>query len=198
MKMSEINKVFTDKVAEYMAKGYVINPVSMCGSQGEIGKVDLVKGEELIRVWMNDVSGMWDHPSGFTRSRRVVCVGRWNYPASRVRDSWDTVWYRDIEVLEEISFYEVKRDKWYVDSLEEALRIQKLAESRYKNSRPRYEEILNDPQRIEIARRFLKRAHGYKRVSSEKITLRQAPYGATYVITYNGHDYYLSASHRRY
>lgn len=198
MKMSEINKVFTEKVAEYMAKGYVINPLSMSGSQGEVGKVDLVKGEELIRVWMEDVSGMWDHISGFTRGCRRICVGRWIYPASKIVDSFSTAWYQDIEVLEGINFYEIKRGKWYVDSIEEALKIQELINSRYKNSSPRYTEILNDPKRIEIARRFLKRAHGYKRVSSENITLRQAPYGATYVITYNGHDYYLSASHRRY
>lgn len=194
MKMSEINKVFTEKVAEYMARGYVINPVSMSGSQGEVGKVDLVKGEDLIRVWMEEVTGKWNDPTGFTGNHICVCVGRWTRPASDA-SRFATIWYNEIEVIEGIRFYEINREKWYVDSLEEALRLQEVTHSRRSRRGPvcpTYTYI-TDPQRIEIARNFLKRKHHYKRVSTQNIELRQSPYGGTYVITYNGHDFFLSA-----
>lgn len=55
MKYEEINKRFTAKVAEYMEKGYCINTGSMSGMQGEIAKVDMAKGKDLIRIMLTDI-----------------------------------------------------------------------------------------------------------------------------------------------
>lgn len=50
MKYDAIYKVFTDKVNKYLENGYMFRLSSMGGHQGEIGKVDLFKGNELIMI----------------------------------------------------------------------------------------------------------------------------------------------------
>lgn len=50
MKYIDINKRFTEIVSEYIAAGYTLNTASMNGSEGEISKVDLTDGKEILRV----------------------------------------------------------------------------------------------------------------------------------------------------
>ena len=50
MKYVDINKRFTEIVSEYIATGYTLNTASMNGSEGEISKVDLTDGKEILRV----------------------------------------------------------------------------------------------------------------------------------------------------
>ena len=50
MTREDVNRIFTERVTELIAQGYHINTGSMPGSQGEIAKVDLRKGSEIIRV----------------------------------------------------------------------------------------------------------------------------------------------------
>ena len=56
MKYADINKRFTEIVAEYIAKGYTINTKTMdsCGGIGVFAGVDLTNGKEIIRVYMKD------------------------------------------------------------------------------------------------------------------------------------------------
>lgn len=49
----DIERIYTDMVQDYLKKGYVINPGTMAGSQGEIAKVDLTNLEEIVRVRIN-------------------------------------------------------------------------------------------------------------------------------------------------
>ena len=50
MNQNDINRAFTEKVAELLSRGYQIYPGTMNGSQGEIAHVDLYRGDEIIRV----------------------------------------------------------------------------------------------------------------------------------------------------
>ena len=50
MYFSDINKRFTDIVAEYIGNGYTINAATMCDVEEEIAKVDLTNGNEIIRI----------------------------------------------------------------------------------------------------------------------------------------------------
>lgn len=50
MKYADINRRFTEIVAEWLAKGYSINTASMSGSQGETAKIDLTDGKEIVRI----------------------------------------------------------------------------------------------------------------------------------------------------
>jgi hypothetical protein len=53
MTQNDINLLFTQKVTELIAQGYQIHTRTMPGSQGEIAKVDLYKGSEIIRVLLD-------------------------------------------------------------------------------------------------------------------------------------------------
>lgn len=60
MKYSDINKMFTTEVNKYLAQGYRFNTASMNGSQGELAKVDLTNGTEIIRIVACTFSKEWD------------------------------------------------------------------------------------------------------------------------------------------
>ena len=61
-------------MAELLAKGYVLHPETMSGSQGEIGRVDLTNGSEILRVLI-DHSGVFGDSYGDIYS---IIVGRCN------------------------------------------------------------------------------------------------------------------------
>lgn len=168
MKRQEIEILFTEKVASYIAQGYTINTNSMRGHQGEVAKVDLYKGKELIRVWLMDE--VLPSPTyGYVLALRV---GKWDYEINNNYMDY-TVWFQDISVLEETIFYVVDRGKWYVESLEEYNRIEKLREDRYRGThRSNNYELVGDKYN-QIARRYMINKQGYKRISSDSLSVRK-------------------------
>lgn len=101
----EIDSLFTKKVADYIAAGYVINSNTMSGSQGEIGKIDLRNGETYIRI-MLDTTYSWKDGDKIN-----LIVGRITdkvYPVGHC-----TVWNQNLEVLESQSFVKLS-ENWYI------------------------------------------------------------------------------------
>ena len=72
MKYSDINKMFTTEVNKYLAQGYRFNTASMNGSQGELAKVDLTNGTEIIRIVARTFSKEWDK-QGRERGHSAGC-----------------------------------------------------------------------------------------------------------------------------
>ena len=64
MNQNDINRAFTEKVAELLSRGYQIYPGTMNGSQGEIAHVDLYRGDEIIRVLLDHSAGHGQKPDG--------------------------------------------------------------------------------------------------------------------------------------
>lgn len=83
MRYTDIKKLFTEKVAEYILKGYTLNSSTMKGSQGERAKVDLTDGTEVL------VGRATDNVQPDTES------------------TWSVIWTSNLEVLSEDRFYEV-------------------------------------------------------------------------------------------
>ena len=54
MTFKGINERFSEIVGEYLAKGYTINAGTMSGTQGEIAKVDVTNGKEILRILMEN------------------------------------------------------------------------------------------------------------------------------------------------
>lgn len=189
MKYEAINKKFSDKVLEYLMNGYVINSHSMSGHQGEVCKVDLVKGDELIRIWIEEeFSRFRDLWRGSTM---YIRVGKWKFLAPHSY-SGVTVWFKDLEVIEEIKYYKVS-DNWYLDSFGEAMVIQGKKEERYKNrsrSIHRERQFFGEEVR-RLAADYLRRKANYKRVLSSNITVYRNLRLNKYIIEYNGKVYEL-------
>ena len=69
MKYAEINKIFTNKVNEYLANGYTINSATMSGSQGEVAKIDLTNGNEIIRIMIDEC---WENHHAYNGYEIIV------------------------------------------------------------------------------------------------------------------------------
>ena len=117
MKFTGINAIFTQKVAEYIAKGYTISTHSMAGHQGEIGKVDLTNGSEIIRINLES-NHSWD--DNLWADRIVLTVGRCTDPdtvkAAGFREV--TLWTDRLEQVEEPRIFwsmRSRRADWYLE-----------------------------------------------------------------------------------
>lgn len=51
---ADINRRYTDIVNDYIQSGYDINTSTMSDSQGEIAKIDLTNGTEIVRILIDD------------------------------------------------------------------------------------------------------------------------------------------------
>ena len=109
MKYIDINKKFTAKVAEYIAKGYTINTATMSGSQGEVAHVDLTDGKQVVRVLLDSFT---EYDSFNSLSGLEIVVGT---PADKVvpydTARYNTIWNNRLEVIESERFYEIGSSK---------------------------------------------------------------------------------------
>ena len=147
MKSTDINAIFSAKVAEFLANGYQINTNTMGGSQGEVAKVDFRKGDELIRVLLDRKTIFNEH---FTCDGIVLIVGRCTDPyavnAQGFRDA--TIWNNHLEIIEERTFCKMgmrwNDSDWYLEGTE-AEEAQKKTRERAKLqwSMERHEESRN-------------------------------------------------------
>ncbi len=130
MKSTEINAIFSAKVAEFLANGYQINTNTMGGSQGEIAKVDFRKGTELIRVMLDRKTIFKDH---FSCDGIILTVGRCIDPyAINAKGFSDiTIWNSHLEVIEERTFYRMGDrylNDWYLEETEAEEALKKTRE----------------------------------------------------------------------
>ena len=104
MKYTDINKLFTEKVAEYILKGYTLNSSTMKGSQGERAKVDLTDGTEIIRICVVDFT---DEEHWFLHGTEVLVGRATDNVQPDTESTWSVIWTSNLEVLSEDRFYEV-------------------------------------------------------------------------------------------
>ena len=150
MKSSEINAIYSAKVAEFLTAGYQINTTSMDGSQGEIAKIDFRNGDEVIRV-MLDKETIWGE-NFRTADAIVLTVGRCT--DERVinakgfnRDA--IIWNNRLEVIEKRIFFRIgdRRDSdWYLEGNE----AETAQSTHYNRRHVRYEMERNEEARTRM------------------------------------------------
>lgn len=157
MKRTDIDKRFTQEVVSYIAMGYTVNTESMRGSQGEIAKVDLVKGNDFIRVLLEERT---DHD--MYMDKVVLEVGR--IPEGKRQPGW-TVWNNDMEVFFTEEWYKIGRRGYYT-TRKEAEAATKTMHARWK-AQAEYEThqrttMLNLEKAAPIVKSFVNRQKGCK------------------------------------
>ena len=186
MRFADINRVYTEKVAEWMAKGYGINAGTMGGSQGEIAHIDLTNGHEIVRIVMERES-TW----GETCSDRIVVrVGKVTDTSIKPNsnDSWQTIWNNKLEIVDETSFYIIDRDNGWYGTLEDAKEMTEKMMSRYQ-SKNDSEDVTELPRRKEIVLKSIRRMKGFKNarpVDIDKIIRRRTEKGLLYQVRAKG------------
>lgn len=180
MKFADINKKFTEVVTEYMSKGYIINTASMSGSQGEVAKVDLTDGKEIIRIrlanfheWGKDIEGY------------EIVIGRYveNEVKPNSNSTWGTIWDNRLEVIESIRFYKLGRyDEDFYGTEEEAENAAELRFARYKARHISYQTEDITDKAMAIAKKIIRREFGAKRISESdiKVTRKDGKYTISY------------------
>ena len=104
MKFADINKRFTEVVAEYIAKGYVIHTTTMNGSQGETAKVDLTNGKEVIRVMLDTRI----EPSEYYYNTFRLTIGRCKDKIKINKNGLhDIIWNGHLEIISMEKFYQI-------------------------------------------------------------------------------------------
>lgn len=164
-----ISAIATAKVAEYIADGYILNTGTMSGSQGDILKVDLVKGDETVRVRMFDT---------YAGNRgNTVHVETSVYACGFEGGKAATLWNGDGEVIDTRSFHSITdyspfgkliytEDEAEADRIEAIRNARRAAGSRKPRSRSR-RVMTKIPS--ETVAEILKTRPGYKRIKSEDI-----------------------------
>lgn len=99
---TDINREFSAAVAEYIAKGYIINTGTMNGSQGEVAHVDLTNDSEIIRVVLMYNFATWPE------KEYTIIVGRTQpnaIPNLRTNEA-ETIWNNKLEVISSMTYAE--------------------------------------------------------------------------------------------
>lgn len=131
LKEKDIQIMYSKKVEDYFKQGYVINVNSMSGHQGEICKVDLKKGNEVIRVLLIDCS--WVKVDDHFEDYIALQVRRYETLDYGLK-SHNTLWINDGELIDEVRFYKVSLyEEVYTADYEEYKNILKLQSERRNN-----------------------------------------------------------------
>ncbi len=196
MKFIDINKTFTDRINEYLSKGYTFNASSMSGSQGEVAKVDLTNETEIIRILIRSFSENERH-FGINAGLEVF-VGRVTDPDVRINSDnyWaSTIWNDKLEEISSDKFYAIGENRYgekFFGSKEEARKARDLHISRLSNRDRDGQEkkTFELPQQLMDAIKTRIRAkRGIRRVSNSDITAGRDRNG--YYYAYRGTACYL-------
>lgn len=139
MNQNDINRLFTQKVTELITQGYQINPATMNGHQGEIGKVDLRKGSEIIRVLLDSGSGYGEKPDFIS-----LMIGRAtdDIDLTRMESIGNTIWNQHLEILSEIKFAKIAPN--FFTDMETGKQMLEKRHSRWRLQRCKRERNLSD------------------------------------------------------
>lgn len=188
MKFAEINAIYTKTVTEWLNKGYTINTDTMSGSQGEVAKIDLTDGKEIIRIMLARFS------EGFIARGVEVVVGRAHEDNVKPNtyDGWSTIWTNHLEILSEQRFYQISERR----NGEKIYGTMAEAEAAYEIQRQRRIARECEPGSVystekakEIARRFISRKTGRVRIKNEDISINKNR--GVYRVYYRGEPYRL-------
>lgn len=189
---ADINKRFTEIVAEYLGNGYIINTATMAGSQGEVGKVDLTDGTRVVRVLLD---GFRDDDTAYYIEGLKITVGEAEGTVPNLKDRGDTIWNERLKVLHTECFYVVgrsRRNEAVYGTKEQAEAAEGLRVKRYRtytSSRWTENIIKKHPQAAELAKRIIRREFGVKRIQMDDVRLCKCD--GAYVVSYRGKAYRL-------
>lgn len=107
MKHTDIEAIMSAKVAEYIEKGYILSTTTMSGHQGEVAKVDVKKGNEIIRILLT-VESAWSDEGTIQQTKLTVGRAQDKVHSSHPFDTMaTTIWNDRLDIIEETVWYSV-------------------------------------------------------------------------------------------
>ena len=117
MKMKDIKAAATKIVSTYIGWGYILSE-TMSGHQGELLKVDLTNGKEVIRVLIDDRRHHFDK-----LDEVAIEVRRYVFGKDAKSEKSHILWNGQGELIAEYVYYKLARfsdGDWYTDNKDEA------------------------------------------------------------------------------
>ena len=128
----ELNQIFSDKAAELLRKGYIIDVAGMSGHQGEIGKIVFRKDGCWYALVMEEKSTFGE---GKYSNKYVIWFGKYTEDIGNMRllNNWNTPWLNKFEASWSLEFIKIT-DNFFV-TVEEAKGMNEKWFNRCRNSR---------------------------------------------------------------
>lgn len=201
LKREDIEREYTKKISEYLGQGYVVNLASMNGTQGEEAKIDLRKGNEVLRIYL-DKSALYPTKTE-GKEKYLSYVDALSLIIKRYVEDGDfysdTLWLKDGEEIYRKDYYYVVKNRKkggeiLVDTVDEILRIQDIQYKRRANRRQETVIYFLSDKAKEFARRVIAKRSTYKRISNQDICVHKDFRGdkVHYVVSYKGRTYLAS------
>lgn len=171
MKANVILEAYTNTIAEYIAKGYVIL-ADQYSSSGTKCHVELTNGEEIVRV---EITDKWDYVTGEIITLQVRNTKPKNNPITL--NNWYSTRFDDKQEPRVIhTWYDIAHHtgkEWFIDDLDELKKVKELRQRRFiTNSRRDYgcEVHITDMKKLKVAWKYLKKQRGFKTCHLEDIS----------------------------
>jgi hypothetical protein len=196
MKYADINRRYTEIVAEWLAKGYTINAGTMGDSQGETAKVDLTNGHEIIRILVQNFT----ENEIYYLSGEEIIVGRYEGFALSPNEYYlgSTIWNNKLNILSRDRFYKLGLSKdgnpFYGTKAEAEGAAKREIERYIRASECSKPKSFTSDKAKKIAKRVIRREFGAKRICEPDIKVFTCVSGnqKAYCVSYKDRTYRLS------
>lgn len=168
----DIEKAYTDKINEYIARGMWVNVNTMSGTQGETAKIDVTDGESIYRIRLNrDYFNSRDGEEFTSRTEAIVLtVEKFKNEGRGLCDGFAILWAGKGEIVEEKTWYVIsdRRMTAFVESIEDLKEITKIKDDRFEFTCGRTVAV-TDPVRLALIYKLVKKQKGYSSVTKKSI-----------------------------
>lgn len=160
----ELNKLFSDKAAELMRKGYTMDLAGMCGHQGEIGKIVFTKNGELYALALESQNTFKD---GYYSDEYTLWFGKYteHFDRRNPLDHWNTIWLNKFEASWKQVFVKITDNYFVTPEVAEA--CNQKWHDRVKNHSTKLEEVSSKYNPIIL--KCIRKQKGYKTVKASEI-----------------------------
>lgn len=161
----DIEQLLTQKAAQYIANGYIVNATTMAGHQGEVCKLDLRKGDEVVRILI-------DRTNNGRQTIYYLLVGKNTDPLYGGVD--DIIWNKNLQEIERYDFYVISDrypEKIILGTVEEAkAALDKRLDRDALN--PRYNDYITElsDEYKKAAYHIVRKKEGFESIKMADIT----------------------------
>lgn len=186
MKFKDINRIYTQTVMDWLSRGYTINTGTMARSQSAFACTDFTDGKEVYRVALDNFSD--EYTIGINWIGLIVgCCG--TVKPNKNDRAWETVRNSELEMINITKFYvvaDLKNGDAIYGTYEEAMEAQDKRSLRRPGCFKSPMKEISNPRAISIAKKYIKRVTGKRRINESLIRVRKNVESCKYYISYDG------------
>ncbi len=189
MLKKDIEMMFTNEVAAYMAMGYRVNASTMGGTQGELASIDLTNDKDIVRVLV-------DREHIDCRDYLFIAVYKMDSKKMVFRSGFNnTMWTSKMELVKKTSWRQISANFYCTESEYAEMRdkIRERRNRRYERYVGRQEKKL-DERASKAVLSFIQRQPRCKTAKAKDINVTKVVYSdgeVAYRVNYKGKNFYL-------